>query len=274
VTVSGIVDTHVHLVSHDQTAYPFRPDPPEPEWLRDHACDAGDFQRLMAGNGIARAVAVQAMGAYLDDNRYCVDVAREQGERIAAVVYVRDADSLVRLRGEPIAGVRVVGGTSSAQPGFGDGVIADLFAAASEMGLRVVATTLAPGLPALPALLDRHPDLPVAIDHCGFADLSGGPTFPKAGPLLDLASFPLVQLKISTNVLDLCAAAGADPRDFVMHVAAAFGPDRLQWGSDWSHTHDRPYSQLVASARDAFSVLGEEGRETAMGAAADAFWFS
>ena len=55
-------------------------------------------------------------------------------------------------------------------------------------------------------------------------------------------------------------------------LAEVFGPARLQWGSNWSQTHDRPYADLVAYAERAFSVIPEDARRWVEGDAARHFW--
>ena len=272
-----LVDTHVHVVSHDQDRYPRSPNQAGLSWVDEHACSTEEFVALMDENGIDQAVLVQALGAYTADNRYCVDSANAFPDRFASVVYVDltgpdPAAEVARLASEGAVGVRVVTGTGAAAFGMGDAIVADVWERALGSGMCILATTLAPELPRLPMLLERFPDAPVAIDHCAFPDLTGGPPYPNARPLFELASFPNVHVKVSTNSLDQARLVGGDPRDFVAALAEAYGPRRLQWGSDWSQTNDRPFGELVAYAHEAFSVLSEADRRWAYGDAARAFW--
>lgn len=271
--VTPLVDTHVHVVSRDVRRYPRQPADPTARWFVDHACPIEAFLALMDAHGVARSVVVQALGAYGDDNRYCLDAADAAPERLAPVVYVDAAsgaapDGLAHLAAMGARGVRIVAGVRRNAPGFGAPEVAALWDRAATLGLRVVATTLAPGLPSVVEHLIAHPATPVAIDHCGFPDLHGGPSFPHARALFDLAALPNVHVKVTTNVLDLATAAEVRPGRIVDALAGAFGPERLQWGSDWSHTNDRPYAALAALARDAFGA-----HAAAATAAATAFWF-
>jgi L-fuconolactonase len=275
--VGLVIDTHVHLVATDVERYPWQPNNPDATWFMDHPCPVEDFVDLMDANGIEHAVLVQAMGAYTDDNRYCLDSARAAPGRFVAVVYIDatapDAEAaLTRAAEQGAVGVRIVAGARPGAPGFDAAPIRGLWARAAALDLRILAMTLAPGLPAIRPLLEDDPTTPVAIDHCAFPDLSGGRPFPHARPLFDLAQYPQVHVKISSNVLDLAVEAGARPGDVVAELAAAYGPDRLQWGSNWSHTHDRPYSTLVGEARAAIGGLGDAA-PLALSANARAFWF-
>jgi predicted TIM-barrel fold metal-dependent hydrolase len=44
------------------------------------------------------------------------------------------------------------------------------------------------------------------------------------------------------------------------------------WGSDWSQTHDRPYAELAASARDATAKLSADDRDAVLGGTAATLW--
>jgi L-fuconolactonase len=262
----------VHVVSRDLERYPLRPHRPGPDWFTEHACPTDEFVDLMAANGVERAVLVQALGAYSDDNRYCVDSANADPHRFTAVVYADSSDALARWAAEGATGVRVVAGTGDGMPGLDTPAVSDLIAAAVELDVRVLLTTFSGSLAQLPALLGRFGDLRIAIDHCAFPDLAGGPPYPKARALFEMAAVPNVNIKVSTNALDQATKAGGDPRDFVGALAEAYGPERLQWGSDWSQTHDRPYAELVAYAKRAFSVIPEDARQWVEFRTARQFW--
>jgi predicted TIM-barrel fold metal-dependent hydrolase len=273
------VDTHVHVVCRDLAAYPLRPHRPGVDWFTEHPCPADEFMGLMDASGIEQAVLVQAMGAYSDDNTYCVEKANDDPRRFTAVVYVdlsapgADPDTmLARWAAAGATGVRVVAGTVEGAPTLNDPAVAALIEAAVELDVRVLLTTFEPALADLPGLLDRVGNVPVAIDHCAFPDLTGGPPYAEARPLFEAAALPNVHVKVSTNALDQSVKAGGDPRDFVTALVDAYGPERIQWGSDWSQTHDRPYSELVAYAGRAFSVIPENARHWVEGDAARLFW--
>ena len=273
------VDTHVHAVSRDLARYPLRPHRTGLTWFTEHACPAAEFAGLMGANGVDKAVLVQALGAYSDDNRYCVDSANADPSRFTAVVYVdlsgRSGDpgrALAAWAEQGATGVRIVAGVGDDMPRLTDPAVAALVEAAADIDIRVLLTTSASALPALPTLVERFDHIMLAIDHCAFPDLAGGPPYSSARPLFEMAALPNVHVKVSTNALDLATRAGGDPRDFVSALAAAYGPHRLQWGSDWSQTHDRPYGELVGYARRAFSVLSEEDRSWVEGEAARTFW--
>jgi predicted TIM-barrel fold metal-dependent hydrolase len=131
-----------------------------------------------------------------------------------------------------------------------------------------VVTVLADKLEELAAAIPSLPKgIPLALDHCGFADFSAG--VPDA--LRALAEFPTLHLKVSTIALDHLALHG-DVRDGVAELAACFGAGRMMWGSDYSQTHDRPYPDLAEYARRAASRLDDDARRAFLAGTALALW--
>ena len=231
-----VVDTHVHVVSDDLDRYPLRPSGIGSDWYLTRPVTAERLVELMDDAGVDRAVLVQAFGAYGTDNGYTVDAARARPDRFTAVVIVDvDDDPVTRLEtlhaGGGVTGVRLFA--------IGTGWLDDdrsfpLWAAARDLGVEVVVTILPDLLPRLDAVLDAHPDVPVALDHCGFAT--------TAAPVVPLARHPNLRLKVTPHVVGL-----------VDDLAAAFGRDRLVWGSDFPQ-HEGTYADLTALGRRALAV--------------------
>src|SRR5260221_9703602 len=179
-----VVDTHVHVVG-DESRYPLNPPGVGSNWFREAPVDVEGFSRLMDEAGVDRAVLVQAMGAYGFDNDYVLDAAATDPGRFKSVV-------IVDVAGDPEAAAKTLrtlaterGANGVRLFALGDDWIgapdaAVIWRTAADLGLLVVATLLARQLPSLARALGRFPDMPVALDHCGFPDLTGGPPFPGA----------------------------------------------------------------------------------------------
>jgi L-fuconolactonase len=120
-------------------------------------------------------------------------------------------------------------------------------------------------------MLDRFPNVTVALDHCAFPDLSGGPPYAKAADLFELTALPNVCLKVSCHLLEQAEETG-DPRDLVDQLAEAFGADRLLWGSDYPQTHDRSYAALVELGRAACSRFSPADQRGFLGGNALRLW--
>jgi predicted TIM-barrel fold metal-dependent hydrolase len=260
-----IVDTHVHVIASDQQRYPLRPSGFGTKWYAEQPVTAEQFAAAMDGAGVERAVLVQAMGAYSYDNAYVTDAARSRPDRFVSVVIVDpsqpDAGATLRrwVDGGGVRGVRLF---SIGAP-IDDAGARVVWDAAADLALPVVVAVLADQLPRVDALLDRYPQVTVALDHCGFADFGG-----DAPDLFDLARHPNLYLKLSSIVLE----STPDPRLVVARLVAAFGAGRMMWGSDFPQTHDRSYPELLALARDACATLPDHDRHLVLGGTALHVW--
>jgi L-fuconolactonase len=245
------------------------------DWFREAPVTVEHFLELMTAAGVDRAVLVQPMSAYGFDNRYVIDAARMHSERLASVVILDTADDPARrlraMASEGVSGVRLFAIGNPTLSRLDDPSALGLWEVAAELDLRVVVTILSDQLPELRAMLERFPEVTVALDHCGFPDLSGGPPYAKAADLFELATLPNVSLKASCYLLEQAEAAG-DLRDLVDRLAAEFGADRLLWGSDYPQTHDRPYAALVDMGRAACSRLSPADQRRFLGGNALRLW--
>ena len=120
-------------------------------------------------------------------------------------------------------------------------------------------------------MLAAFPGLRVALDHCGFPDLTR-PDWEKRSPLMELARFPNLWLKVSSHVLHAAAASGSSAPRVIAQLVERFGGERLIWGSDYPQT-EGPYRDLVDLGRSAFAELQPEHRERALGRNAFELWF-
>jgi predicted TIM-barrel fold metal-dependent hydrolase len=127
-------------------------------------------------------------------------------------------------------------------------------------------------LPAVARLTNAQPGVVVALDHCAFPDLDGGPPYRRAAPLLELASVSAIHLKVTTIVLDNAAPHGG-ARSLVAQLADAFSPARMSWGSDHPQTYELPYKEMVQLALDATADLSPEDRAAVLDTTARRLWF-
>jgi L-fuconolactonase len=274
-----IVDTHVHVIAPDEARYPLRPTGVGSQWFREHPVSVEEFAATAGACGVDRAVLVQAFAAYGSDNSYVLDAVAAAPERFVSVGIIDPADpeapaTLRRLADVPgFSGVRLFGIGGDAPAWFDGAVGISLWEVAAELDLRLVATLLAPELPRLRRMMDRFPDVPVVLDHCGFPDLRGGPPFQNAGPLFALTDHERLHLKVTSHLLeeaDQRSPGGAAA--IVERLAADFGAERLVWGSDYSQTHDRSYAELVALGRGACAGLADDDQTAFLAGNALRLW--
>jgi len=275
--VAALTDAHVHVVSADTSAFPLRRGGPGRDWWTGRAVDGHAVVGDLDAAGVARAVVVQAVGAYGFDNRFARSVVDTQSERFAFVPAVDlegadpAADLALLVEEGPVAGVRVFGiGMDGSWLGDGRGRAVWELAAAS--GITVVPTVFPRDLPALRALAGQVPDALVALDHCGFPDLRGGPPYRNAIELFELAHCPSIHLKITSVVLRVATANGGTTA-LAERLLASFGPRRLCWGSDNPQTLELSYPEMLALACDALRTADADARQLILdGTARRLFW--
>jgi L-fuconolactonase len=106
-------------------------------------------------------------------------------------------------------------------------------------------------LGALATLAERHPMLSIVIDHGAKPDIAGTGLQPWAADLARVAEHRNVACKLSGLVTEATADWTLhDLAPVVATVLAAFGADRVLWGSDWPVLLLRStYDEWLASAR-------------------------
>jgi L-fuconolactonase len=102
------------------------------------------------------------------------------------------------------------------------------------LGLTFDALVRPRHLKALAMIADRHPDLPIVIDHAAKPEIENGEFDLWASDILALSRHSRIYCKLS----GLLSEAGPrikdqDLRPYFDHLLACFGPRRLMWGSDW-----------------------------------------
>ena len=147
-----------------------------------------------------------------------------------------------RIRAHPamVAGRALVGNFRDAtmRPEFEQGVFDPLYAAAEEVGLPIFNSTHG-GCARMAKIAERHPQLQLIIDHIGVAQHPVSPpdtmswrTFPD---LLELAKYPNVAVKLcGAPLLSEESYPFDDVWPYLDQLFAAFGFERVMWGSDYT----------------------------------------
>ena len=269
-----VIDTHTHVVSSDNVRYPVTPGvDAEQGWHRDHPVDT---ERLLAeadAAGVRSLALVQALSCYGFDNSYVLDSARAHPERTIAIGALRpdDPNAVAALHRDVVdggaRGVRLfsVGGATTPldHPSMGA-----VMSAAADLDIPVVLLIAAGQLASVHTVVDAFPAVRFVLDHCGFADLGGDESFPRADALFALAESPNLHLKVSSMTL----RASAHPAALWSTIAALFGSERLMWGSDYPHTDGPGYAALVELALATTAGLTEVARADVLVGTAQRLW--
>lgn len=147
-----------------------------------------------------------------------------------------------RIRAHPamVAGRALVGDFVNARmrPEFALGIFDPLYAAAEEVSLPIFNSTHG-GCAHMAAIAERHPNLTLIIDHLGVAQHPSSPpeamSWAPFEDLLELGKYPNVHVK-------LCGAPLLSQENYpyedvwpnLERLFAAFGYDRVMWGSDYT----------------------------------------
>ena len=269
-----IVDTHVHVIANDQARYP-RKAGPLPDWVQDLSAET--LLQLNREAGIDRTILVQGFGPYGFDNTYAADCAIAHRDKFASVCIVDhcapDAPATltywVKERG--VRGLRLFT-VEEPEVFIDDPRLLPLWERAAELAIPVCLLMRSHQLERLPSLLERFPQTPVALDHAALPRLRDGAPYTSLKPLFDLARFPHLYLKFSSETIYASLRGKSTPRDFFERLVERFGSRRLMWGSNFPATNDRSLKEQLLMAREELSFLREEDQRWIFGATALLLW--
>jgi predicted TIM-barrel fold metal-dependent hydrolase len=287
--VHDIVDAQVHLFAENSDRYPWDPavlaDPSLAAMRERFAARAPGASpeamlALMDAHGVQGALVV-APAIYGDDLRYSRDAHAAHPDRFRVVGRVDPArddvdELLTELGADPAyVGIRVNLWAPAAVERFLAGGDDRLLRGTQRAGLRVCVN--APGrFDLLQRIARTFPDLPLIVDHVGLfsvamLDPDYGDTFAGLDGLLALAAYEQVSVKLtSLPLLSRAPYPHVDVWPHVHRVIAAFGPQRLMWGSDQT-VFDHDYGETIDVIR-ATDELGAADKAEILGGSLRRIW--
>lgn len=217
-------------------------------------------------NGVDHAVLVQQAGQY--DNSYILEATRNYADRFYAVVLVdasrADAlDQLESLAEQGAHGIRLR--PTDRSPG--DDPLA-IWRQAGALGLPVSCGGSLElfSAPEFAGLIEAVPDTTILIEHLGSANIPDGEGAPYSvrRQIFDLARYANVAMKFH-GLGEICPRAHPFPQPFpfdrsalaILDLAyAAFGADRMLWGSDFPPVSGREgYANALRWPQEHFATL-------------------
>jgi len=268
-----IIDTHVHAISEDQEKYPRRAD--VQEWV----CDTS-AEMLLALNreaGVDRTVLVQGHGAYEFDNSYAADCARQYPRNFVSVCIVdqlqtnADDELTYWVRERGVGGVRLFALGEPEVP-IDDERTYPLWERAVALAIPICIMMRFHQVARLAGMLERFPEARVALDHLALPRLREGAPYDSVQALFELARFPKLYLKFSTETLYAARRGRSTPEEFFRRLVQRFGAQRIMWGSNYPATHDRSFKEQVALAREDLAFLSQEDQGWLFGETALSLW--
>jgi predicted TIM-barrel fold metal-dependent hydrolase len=178
------------------------------------------------------------------------------------------ASRLPTWREQPgVLGVRLnIAGTQAAW--LTDGT-ADWFWPAAEKSKVPVMFLTSGLLPLFVPIAERHPQLPLIIDHMGVSSeaVKNNKVAETIDQAVALAKYPNVSVKLSASPL---FSKEAYPfRDVTPHIRRlfdAYGPQRCHWGTDVTNSYAKAnYRQRITHFTEELSFLSEDDKDWIMG---------
>jgi predicted TIM-barrel fold metal-dependent hydrolase len=261
-----IVDTHQHLWDIDLFRYSWLDSVPQ----LNRSFRMVDYLSAVQGLNVVKSVHLEAdvdEPYMLKETRHLLALAERADNPLEGIVACGRPESenfksyLDKITAYPkVKGIRRVLHTQPDAVGQGATFLKNV-AALTEYGLSFDICVLARQLPIAVNLVSRCPDAVFILDHCGVPQVKEKHLDPWRSHITEIARFPNVSCKISGLVAyaDSERWTAEDLRPFVEHVIAAFGWDRVLFGSDW------PVCTLSASYRqwvEALHALTHEAGET------------
>jgi len=270
------IDAHQHFWHRDRGDYDWLTPALAPLW-QDFLPD--DLAPLLARHGIAGTVLVQAAPT-VAETEYMLSLTRTNSF-IRGVVGWTDltADDASARIAALAAHPRLVGLRPMLQDLPDDDAILDpalqpALAAMAAHGLVLDALIRPRHLPRLLALRDCHPDLKIVIDHAAKPDIAGGNLADWARDLASVAADGRTHCKLSGLVTEAAADwQVADLKPVTDTVLAAFGQDRVMWGSDWPVLNlAGTYDQWAVATDELLAGLDVAGQTAVRGGTAVRFY--
>jgi len=239
------------------------------------------FVKVLQRHGIGKTVLVQA-AATVGETEYMLGIADATPSVAAVVGWIDFEDEthrehLERLAKHPkFVGVRPMIQDIADDDWMLRPDIAWAFEAVTELDLTFDALGFPRHLANFHAILTRHPDMRVVIDHCMKPQIRDhGPdgfAFWAAG-MRRLAEDTGAFCKFSGLVTESDGWSLEALRPYAAHVFEVFGPDRVMWGSDWPVCQlEASYDEWRAAAEALTADLPATARAWIFGGTARAFY--
>lgn len=233
-----IFDTHLHLIDRAQLSYPWLSSLP----ALDRDWDFTSYCATAARLGITNVLHMEVDVADADIGRETAWVAQlmaQPGSPMRGAISAARPESpdfaawLAAVDRRVVRGVRRVLHVMPDDLSQSDHFRRNL-RLLGQAGLPFDLCMLQRQLPLALALVDACPDTLFILDHCGVPAIATAGSFEDwASQITRLAQRPHVHAKLS----GICTYGPPDwtlqtLRPYVQHLIAAFGPQRIVWGSD------------------------------------------
>jgi predicted TIM-barrel fold metal-dependent hydrolase len=264
-----VVDIHPHIIADDTKRYPLAPlGGHQSEWSQSRPVTTEQMLKAMDAAGVGKSAIVQASTCYGHDNSYVADAIASHPDRFTGVfsVDVLAPDASERIRhwvGRQLSGLRLftIGSTMPDQASWLDDPKSyPAWQTASDLGIPICLQMSPKAFPEMIRLIERFPKAKIIIDHCARPVMNDGSPYAQAQSLFDLAKYPNIHLKLTQRNFTESQAGKATPETFFPKLVAAFGAERLAWGSNYPAS-EGSLADLLALAKRTLACLSENDQD-------------
>lgn len=230
------IDSHQHFWRYSAEHYPWI----QPDWPIRRDFLPADLEPLITEAGLDGCIAVQARQT-LEETRWLLELAGEAPIIKGVVGWVDLRSPMIDQQLESLARhPKLVGVRHVVQDEPDDDFMLGQefqrgIAALKAFGLTYDILIYPRQLPAAIKLVEKFPDQPFVLDHLAKPLIKNAGIDPWREHIQMLASFPNCCCKVSGLVTeaDWTGWQAADFKPYLEVIGAAFGVDRLMYGSDW-----------------------------------------
>jgi predicted TIM-barrel fold metal-dependent hydrolase len=266
---SKLIDIHPHIISPDTARYPVTPlGGKQSEWSKTRPIDFAGLVAGMNAAGIDKAAIVHSSTTYGYNPAYLADAIADHRDRFAGVfsVDVREPDAPAQIRhwvDRGLTGLRLfaAGSTVKANQGW---IAApethSAWACAQDLDIPVAISMRLEAMPHLEDIIAHFPKVRIILDHLMLTPIAEGPPYEANAPMFDLARYPSVFLKLTTNNVRRAYEGKATPESFFGALVDRFGSARIAWGSNFPNEVGT-LAQQVEEAKAVLSFLPAADQE-------------
>lgn len=266
---SKIIDIHPHIISTDTQRYPIAPlGGKRSVWSSERPITFEQMIAAMDEAGVDKAAIVHSSTTYGYDNSYMVDCIATQPKRFTGVGAVDfaapDASEKIRYwHGKGVTGLRIfsAGSTMEKQADtLDDPKTFKAWETCEELRIPVVTQLRREGLYMLYTLIRRFPHVKIVVDHLMHVPRGDQPPYARAAFLFELAKYPNVHFKLSTNNVRFSKDGGATPETFFPKLVQEIPANRIAWGSNCPASKGT-LKEMVGEAKAALSCLKQSDQD-------------
>jgi predicted TIM-barrel fold metal-dependent hydrolase len=261
-----LIDIHPHVISTDTVRYPITPlGGKRSAWSETRPVDFPGLVAAMDAARIDKASIVHSSTTYGYNNAYLADAIEDHHDRFTGVfsVDVNSSDAPAQIRywvGRGLSGLRLfaAGSTVKANQGWiAEPVTYPAWQCCQDLNLPVAISLRLEGLPYLVDIMNRFPDVRIVIDHLLLSPIADGPPYRASAGLFDLARFPQIFLKLTTNNIRRSRDGLATPESFFGRLVQVFGSAHIAWGSNYPNEQGS-LAAIVEEAKTTLAFLPAE----------------